>query len=41
LHPAHRLEQEKMKQEMAALQRALEVKEKKMAELMAGTGQVG
>jgi hypothetical protein len=29
-----------MRQEMVALQRALEVKERKMAELMAGTGQV-
>ncbi|GFH16078.1 kinesin motor domain-containing protein, partial [Haematococcus lacustris] len=37
---AHALEQEKMKQEMTVLQRTLELKERKMAELMAGSGQV-
>lgn len=34
------LEQEKMKHEMAALQRLLESKEKRMAELQSGSGQV-
>ena len=39
--PAHlRLEQEKMRQDMAVLQRVLEQKERKMSELMMNTGQV-
>ena len=35
-----RLEQEKMKQDMAVLQRMLEQKERKMQELMRNSGQV-
>ena len=35
-----RLEQEKMKQDLAVMQRVLEQKERKMQELMKNTGQV-
>ncbi len=36
----HRLEQEKMRQELTALQRLLESKEKRISELQSGSGQV-
>jgi hypothetical protein len=37
---ARSMEQERMKQDMAALQRALEMKERRMQDLMGSSGQV-